>query len=185
MMAQKSSAKIDAVEIDKDAFEESSLNVNESKWGNKIKTFHSSIQQFESKIRYDLIISNPPFYIQENNIKINHSQRAKARQDKDLPFDVLCNEVMKRLSDKGKFWLILPTDETEEFLITAKKAKLLLQGEILIKPKPSKPINRIIMCLSKSRSEVHSDVFTIYDDAGTSTDQYYELTKEFLLWKRR
>jgi tRNA1Val (adenine37-N6)-methyltransferase len=185
MMAQKSSAKIDAVELDEGAFEEATLNFKASKWSNKIKAYHTSIQQFESKISYDLIISNPPFYVEENNIKITNSKRAKARQDKDLPFDSLCEEVMKRLSDKGKFWLILPTDEAEEFLAIAKKAKLFLQGEILIKPKPSKSINRIVMCFGKTKSEMYSDIFTVYDDAGTSTEDYYELTKEFLLWKRR
>jgi tRNA1Val (adenine37-N6)-methyltransferase len=185
MMAQKSSAKIDAVEIDEGAFEEATFNFKASKWSNKIKAFHASVQQFESKISYDLIISNPPFYIEDDNIKIKNTQRAKARQDKDLPFDILVSEVMKRLSDTGKFWLILPTDEAEEFLAIAKKAKLILQGEILIKPKPSKPINRIVMCFGKTKTEMHSDIFTIYDDAGTSTEEYYELTREFLLWKRR
>jgi tRNA1Val (adenine37-N6)-methyltransferase len=185
MMAQKSSAKIDAVEIDESAFEESSLNFKASKWSTKIKVFHTPIQQFEIKTSYDMIISNPPFYVEENNIKIKNSTRAKARQDKDLTFESLCDEVMKRLTDDGKFWLILPTDEAEDFLIIAQKAKLHLQGEILIKPKPSKPINRIVMCLGKAKTKAISSIFTIYDDAGTSTEEYYELTKDFLLWKRR
>ena len=185
MLAQKSSAKIEAVEIEEGAFEEATLNFKVSKWSANMKVFHTPIQQFESKTLYDLIISNPPFYVEENNIKIKNSTRAKARQDKDLPFDVLVEEVMKRLSERGKFWLILPTDEAEDFLAIAVKSKLYLHGEILIKPKPSKPINRIVMCFGKSKTKTISSIFTLYDDAGTSSEEYYELTKDFLLWKRR
>jgi tRNA1Val (adenine37-N6)-methyltransferase len=185
MMAQKTNAKIDAVEIDENAFEEALYNAKQTKWGNKISIYHSSIQQFTSTAKYDLIVSNPPFYVHENHIMIPDEQRSKARHNKELSFSELCIEAENRLTDQGTFWLILPVDEAEEFMELAPKHGLYIHREIFIKPKPTKPINRIVMCLGKQKIKPYQEVFTIYDQSGKSTEEYYELTREFLLWKQR
>ena len=185
MMAQKSNAKIDAVEIDLSAFEEADSNAKKTKWSSKIKVHHTSIQQFQSTIKYDLIISNPPFYEEENNVKIKNGQRSKARHNAELSLNELAEEVKNRLSDEGKFWVILPPGEADEFVLIATKLGLIMYREIFIKPKPSKSINRIVMCFGKQKSKSFGEVFTIYDESGRSSEEYYELTREFLLWKSR
>jgi tRNA1Val (adenine37-N6)-methyltransferase len=63
MLAQaKHNAYIDAIEIDKDAFEQACQNVEVSPWGGRIKVFHADARDNEFPHKYDLIISNPPFY---------------------------------------------------------------------------------------------------------------------------
>ena len=192
MMAQKSTTTIDAVEIDEAAFTEANENFRLSKWAGRLNIFHTPIQLFSSSTiqpinphPYDLIISNPPYFDSQKNYQIADVQRSKARHDKYLLPEVLCAEVMKFLSDDGKFWLILPTKEAEEFKSAAIANGLYLAEEILIKPKPSKPENRVIMCYSKSKEEIVTLEFTLYDDDGNPTEEYYQLTKDFLLWERR
>ena len=66
MLAQKTNAGIDAVEIDSNAFEQAKENILFSPWKDQIKIFNADIKQWNAPTKYDLIISNPPFY--ENDL---------------------------------------------------------------------------------------------------------------------
>ncbi len=66
MLAQKSNAEIDAVEIDENAFMQTKENFNESQWTKQLQAFHADIKNWGATIKYDLIISNPPFF--ENDL---------------------------------------------------------------------------------------------------------------------
>ncbi|MFI5221674.1 MAG: tRNA1(Val) (adenine(37)-N6)-methyltransferase [Bacteroidia bacterium] len=191
MMAQKSEAEIDAVEMDEAAFEEAKENFLNSKWKERINIFHSPIQSFldsaflpdrqARKDRYDLIITNPPYFEHSKNYKIEDPTRSKARQDKELSLEELGNEIMKLISDEGKFWLILPAKESKDFEKIATEKSLLLQKRIFIKPKRSKPVNRMVMCFGKQKQELVESEFIIYKEDGKPTEEYFELTREFLL----
>ena len=76
MVAQKCQCKIDAVEIDKDAFNQLTDNVFNSPWANLIDCHHADINHFASSTKrtYDFIISNPPFFSNQQkspNAQIN------------------------------------------------------------------------------------------------------------------
>ncbi len=186
MMAQKTNALVDAVEIDEATYKEARENFHNSDWIEQLNSFHSSIQDFECiENDYDLIITNPPYFKTENNFAIQNEVRAKARQDEYLSFDVLCEEVKNRLCDEGYFWTILPKNEAAEFIIIAEKYQLFLFKQIQIKPKPSKDYNRLVMCFVKHKCDTQHEVFTIYEDNGNPTEEYYQLTKDFLLWEGR
>ena len=61
MLAQKTNAVIDSVEIDASAFDQAKQNISLSSWKEKIQLYHNSINNFEPLTRYDFIICNPPF----------------------------------------------------------------------------------------------------------------------------
>src|SRR5664280_2075596 len=65
MLAQRSNAAIDAVEIDDDAYCEAKFNFEQSPWKERLKIFHSDFNAFSKEYghQYDLIVSNPPFFI--------------------------------------------------------------------------------------------------------------------------
>src|SRR5688572_26978908 len=54
---------IDAVEIDFDAYEQALENFEASPWKEHLRVYHTSIEEYESIQRYDLIVSNPPYFI--------------------------------------------------------------------------------------------------------------------------
>ncbi len=65
MLAQRSNAEvIDAVELNADAYIQTVENFEASDWGDRLFCYHASLQEFADEIddKYDLIISNPPFY---------------------------------------------------------------------------------------------------------------------------
>ncbi|MFN4083702.1 MAG: tRNA1(Val) (adenine(37)-N6)-methyltransferase [Bacteroidia bacterium] len=183
IMAQKyTNAKITAVEIDEAAYLQSQQNISNSKFSQQIILFNQNILCFKPQNCYDLIITNPPYYKQKNNYKIEDEQRSKARHDKDLPFVDLIDFVLKNLNTEGCFWLILPTKEANEFLALCAK-KLFLNECVSIKPKPTKQPNRMILCFSLVQTKKTEKIFTVYNEDGSPTNEYIDITKEFYLWK--
>jgi tRNA1Val (adenine37-N6)-methyltransferase len=72
MCAQRSNATIDAVEIDEQSALEADFNFNNSKWSNRLNVHHQSLQNYTSTCShlYDVIISNPPYFVKNNNFSI-------------------------------------------------------------------------------------------------------------------
>lgn len=185
MLAQRfEQSIIDAVEIDNGAVAEALFNVRESKWNDRITVHHQSLQVFESESKkYDLIVSNPPYYKSENNYKIDTEQRSKARQTETLSFDDLVKAVAHLLTDQGICWMVLPAIESELLFTKAREAGLYPNHQIFVHAKLSKAFNRVIFSLTKAKGELQKSTFVIYQEDGTYTQQYTKATMPFLLWE--
>ena len=172
MLAQRSDAKIDAVEIDEGAYNQALSNISESKFSNKVRVQHQRIQDFTVSENYDLIISNPPFY--QQSLKSPDAQTNKALHAVTLTFDELIAAVKHLLKPDGRFVVLLPPFEIEKLIAIAQKKELYLSNKISIRHDESKPIFRIIatfqsvqmldyqestLMIRKNNSNVYSDEF--------------------------
>jgi tRNA1Val (adenine37-N6)-methyltransferase len=183
MMAQKyPHAQITGVEIDLLAAQQAKQNCSMSKFSKQINIYHQDILLFEPTNAFDLIISNPPYFINKSNKSISDEQRSQARHDKALPFENLIDFTIKNLSDDGLFWLILPTNESQVFLKLS-EGKLFLKTQINIFPKATKAANRVIMALAKKPTEVLKENFIIYHNNNNPTQAYIDITQAFYLWR--
>ncbi|MES2656586.1 MAG: methyltransferase [Bacteroidota bacterium] len=182
MLAQKNtSLLIDAIEIDDDAFIQAKENIETSVFAPQIQIHHGALQHFEPDKKFDLIISNPPYFIGKNNFSIHNIQRAKARHDDDLPFDVLIQKASDLLTNDGTLRVILPAQESKVFINLALQMGLYLQVQTYLKPKPDKSYNRVIIQLGKTEQTVIENEFTIYHEDGNQTEWYKETCKDFYL----
>ncbi len=182
MLAQKSSARIDAIDIDLNAFIQATENVNDCKWKDRIEIHHISLQQFakESDHKYDLIVSNPPYFIDSS--KASEESRTNARHTDQLPFKDLLDGVLKLLNPNGKFYVILPTKESELFREDAEKHKLFLTKVTRVITRTDKPEKRLLMRFEFIQRAFSEDSITIEKDERHSyTDEYKELTKDYYL----
>jgi len=184
MMAQKSTANIDAIELDEVAFVEAKENFETSSWFDRINIKHGDVRLNKFDYQFDIIISNPPYYQLGKSYSIEDEQRLQARHDKDLPFSDLCNVVFSLLKTEGVFWLILPKEESMLFDEEATKMGLYLQESIDVKPKATKKVNRVIMKWGKLNTQIITKEFIIYNEDGSATVDYIHLTKDFYLWKQ-
>ncbi len=109
MAAQLGASHITGVELSEAAFDETQSNFHSSPWNDRMEAVHSSIQHFSVNTtdRYDLIISNPPFF--HNHSKSSDPLKRQARHTDLLPFPDLLASVDRVLADSGHFYLLLPS----------------------------------------------------------------------------
>jgi tRNA1Val (adenine37-N6)-methyltransferase len=182
MVAQKSTAFIDAIEIEEMAYEQAKENVNASPWSNSIRIFHTSIQNFilEANHRYDLIISNPPFY--SNQLKSPNTQKNIAHHSEQLSFDELINSVNQLLSEDGKFIFILPESEFKLLGKRLSENNFYETERMMIKDRSSSPIFRIIGSFQRIVTNYPTErELIIKDENGVYTEDFKKLLKDYYL----
>lgn len=186
MCAQRSSATIDAVEIDEQAALEADYNFKKSKWTNRLNIYHQSLQNYTQacSLLYDVIISNPPYFVKDSNFSIEDEQRSKARHDADLPLNHLAKHTQQLLNVEGSFWLILPTQEAQLFSNYASEAGLFLKQQIELLPKANKPVNRVIQQWCKQETTIVKSNFVIYEPNGEPSLSYKKIAQEFYIGKQ-
>ncbi len=182
MMAQRSEAQITAIEIEKKAAEEAIENVNQSPWKNQISVENISFQEFlkTNSKGFDLIISNPPFFV--NDQKSRDNNLAIAKHNDLLPFsDIIAGSIMQ-LSDTGILALILPVEPAKFFIESAIKNRLFLKRLTQVRPNNIKETHRYLIEFSKTNTEIEISELTIHEDDGSDfTQNYKNLTKDFYL----
>ena len=183
MMAQKNAdAEIDAIEIDPDAFQEASMNVQQSPWSDRISLELCSFQDFakQTSREYDLIVSNPPFFT--NGVKAPIQIRSQARHSDSLPLEVLISGAAGLLREKGRIALILPVESLPEIQQMAVSNQLFISRLCWIKPNPQKSDFRILIELTNSECLTQEEHLMIeFETHHDYTLEYKELTKDFYL----
>lgn len=179
MMAQRSSAQIDAVEIETNAYIQAQENIKNSPFKNRIKCYNTAIQEFHNSEPYDLIISNPPYF--EASLKSDSKSRNIARHNDDLSLSDLFSKTTQLLAPNGIFAFILPHSSLEKIKMAAKENKLYIKDITEVKGREHKAPNRILVCLQKEEVNMTTNILTIYSPTGGYTDAFQELTKDYYL----
>ncbi len=183
MLAQKSNAHIDAIDMDKGAFEQAGINVGESIFKNKISVYHQSFQEFSKQPdkKFDLIVTNPPYFV--DSLKNSDSNRSNARHADVLPNADLISGVKNILTPKGKFCLILPKKEAEKFRELAEQKGLHLSKLLRVRTRLDKEEEkRHLMQFEFNPTEFSESTLVIEKDERKSyTEEYKNLTKDYYM----
>jgi tRNA1Val (adenine37-N6)-methyltransferase len=183
MLAQRSTAQqIDALEIDEQAYEQATDNLENSPWNDRLFCFHAGLDEFmeEPEDEYDLIVSNPPFYGED--YKTNNDQRDLARFQDALPFEDLIEAADLLLSENGILAVIIPFKEEDRFLAIAKEFELYPTKITRVKGTPTAEIKRSLLALSRNKTTLFSiDELTIEIGRHEYTPEYIALTQDFYL----
>ena len=185
MIAQRSDAMtIDAVEVDEKAYEQAVENFEKSDWGDRLYCYNATFQEFADEIaaeeeRYDLIVSNPPFYT--DNFESEDVSRNKARFTSSLSFEELLVGVSKILSENGVFSTIIPFKEETNFIALAKENNLFLNRFCRVQGHETAEIKRTLMEFSFNEIELKEESLVIETARHKYTEAYIDLTKDFYL----
>ncbi|WP_273565443.1 tRNA1(Val) (adenine(37)-N6)-methyltransferase [Maribacter halichondriae] len=182
MLAQRTIAEIiDAIEIDEDAYEQCVENFESSTWADRLFCYHAGLDEFLEEVdeKYDLIVSNPPFYSED--VSSGNSSRDIARQNQSLPFDELLSSVSILLSQRGTFSTIIPFKEKVELLALASHVGLYPIRITHVRGNPSSEIKRSLIELSFSQMKTKYDELIIEKGRHEYTDEYIKLTQDFYL----
>jgi len=178
MLAQRTDAEIDAIDIEYAAHVQAKENFSESKWHDRLKSFHCSLQEFTPSKKYDLIISNPPYF----PLPKSHQERegTQARYTHLLSFSDLAEHVVRLLSSKGKFYVIFPIHEGAMFTNEAEKRELFLTNYVWVKTTSRKKFpKRILMEFGFSEKKDMDDSMIVIQSENKFTEEYKNMTKGY------
>ena len=179
MYAQKNlKAIIDAVEIEENAGIQAKENFLSSAWSNRLKIHHTDIKKFVSDKKYELIISNPPFY--ENELSTNEKNKNIAKHDAGLRLENLMGVIKKHLAPAGRFAILLPLHRIEYFEDLAAENNFFPQEKLLVRQTPKHNFFRCGMIFSQNKTELKPAELIIKNN-NDYTNELIELMKDYYL----
>ena len=180
MLAQRNpNSQILALDINPIAVELSSKNFSESIFNKRLKAIHQDFSEFSSQEKFDLIISNPPYF------EASDSEKDKlARQTIALNFSQLIEKSAEFIDSKGLFTVIIPFDSGENFIQLAQKNQFHLIRKVIIYGIKNSTPKRLLLEFSREKSDYKEENFVIEKSPRQYSDSYLELTKEFHVFKK-
>lgn len=181
MLAQRNAdAQFLGIDINEEAVHLTKINFGHSSFRSRLENTQSDFKDFSTEKRFDLIVSNPPYF------EVSDSEKDKvARQNVELNFQQLISKSSQLLSEKGLFSVIIPAEAGNDFVKIADENKLFLIRKINIKGIENSKVKRLILEFSLNESLMEESEFIIEKSPRQYSDQYLELTKEFHVFKNR
>ena len=183
MFAQKNpTCIIDAVEIDDEAYEQGRQNVAASPFGARVNLIHADAKTSSSTKKYDLIISNPPFY--EKELKPMNQKKNIAHHDSGLLLEELLYVIKINLAPGGLFYLLLPYKRNDEVKKTLFEKDLSILKLIFVRQSTGHDYFRIMLTGKlKDENEIETiiDEISIWNDQQQYTGEFKELLKDYYL----
>ncbi len=179
MMAQRSTALIDAVELDQYAFEQAYSNVRQSMFSHRINLHQGDIQTFAPAHLYDCIVSNPPFY--QNHLKSDKRAKNMAHHTDTLSFEALLTSVWRLLDEQGIFVVLLPDYEMGLLRKLCEAKGLFLQQSLCIRHRAGSKILRKIGVFRKQKQAFITEELHIKDAQEQYTEAFKALLQAYYL----
>jgi tRNA1Val (adenine37-N6)-methyltransferase len=181
MIAQRSEAKIIAIEPEISSFKQVRQNIENSKWGKRINVRNTDLQNYDpGTMKFDLIVTNPPYFT--DSLRNPDPGKAASRHSDKLTNDELLKGVSRLLEENGRFQLIMPYVEGNILIAVAQEYGFYCNNILKIKSLPTSEIKRLILTFSKKRLQAKERFLTIeHGRRHEFTEEYKNLTKDFYL----
>ena len=181
MMAQLSTAAISAIEIDEGSCGDALMNFRNSPWQERLRLFADDFNAFQDthSEKYDLVVSNPPFFIK--SMRSADAASSVARHDVSLSFQQLIAGSKRLLNEYGRLAVILPVEALDDFRETARLEGFYLARRTSVIPKLGKPPKRVLLEFSLAAVYPEMDELVILQDLHKYSARFEELTKDFYL----
>lgn len=181
MLAQKSAAMIDAVELDETSAQLAKENFDNSPWSFRLQVYQDDFVRYAENctLHYNLIISNPPFFNHGFDAGYGSERRRKARSQSSLSFSALLTGVKKLLTEDGRFALIIPAGQEAAFMNEAEKFGLYPVKICLVKSFEKEEPKRLLLEMTNVQGPCRQANFVIYQSPRQYSVDYIKLTAEF------
>lgn len=175
-------AIIDAIDIDAEATKTAALNFKNSPFAHRLNAFNQGFEHYfiNNPLKfYDLIISNPPFFI--DALKSDNESKNLARHTNIGFFDSLFSQAKQHLTNEGCLQIIVPTQIENQIIQIALQNNLYLNCKTIITSFiNSKPI-RCILNFNKNKLVYQETTFAIYESQGIHSAGYKTALKDFFI----
>lgn len=180
MLAQRSEAEVVAIEPDHESFIQSCENINNSKWKDRIEVFETTLQEYNTKNKFDLIVTNPPYF--SDSIRNPDQRKSFARHNDTLSSSDILKSMNLLLNYNGRLQLIMPYIEGNILIAEASGYGFYCYDMLKIRPLPTSEIRRLILTFGRERVRITEKFLTIeHGKRHEFTEEYINLTKDFYL----
>ncbi len=180
MLAQRNSnCSIQGIDINPKAIELAEKNLQSFPLPNNISFQLNSIQNFKSTNKFDLIVSNPPFF--QNSTPSPSSLSNQAKHTASLSLQDVVMHSKRLLSETGTIALIYPFRYFDDLEFIATSNALHINELILFNGQKGKEINRMIVFLSPKKETLKKMLLTVRGDYNGYSKEVLEILKPFLL----
>lgn len=180
MLAQRcKEARIIGLDIDDEAVSQAHENIGSSPWKERVEVILQDVCTYTPDRLFDTIVSNPPYF--NNSLKCTDTQRNTARHTDTLSMDALLEGAARLMTDKGRFSIILPAEQTDELLGTAASKGLYPSRQTHVITRPGLPPKRVLMEFRKIKETLQTDEIVIELERHVYSPEYIELTRDFYL----
>jgi len=182
MLAQKSTAVLDALDIDRQSCDQAYENFQLSPWKNQLNVIEADFLDYNklSVSGYDLIVSNPPYF--STGDRKSDARKGRARHNDCLNFEGLCHGAANLLNESGRLCVIVPDNRFHELIYAASDVQLFLSNVLLVHPVIGRRPNRYIAEFSKENPVfVKFERLFIREAGGLYTTGYKEYVKDYYL----
>ncbi len=181
MLAQRTERDvwIEGIEIEEQDAIQAAENSSLSPWKNRIKVTHQSLQEFKDGESFDLIVSNPPYFI--NSQLPPSTDRAKARHTHSLSYQELIDHSTRLLKNEGRLAVVLPYIEGKDFVNLASIRGLICIRQLAFYSRKDKPQERWLFEFALIPKPLVTEQLTLHGEGETWSPEYKALTKSFYL----
>lgn len=172
-------SQIIGIELDEPSAHQAIENAANSPFSNRIKILQADFLTHAFTEKYDLIVSNPPFF--KGNTSTGKSERDRARHEEYLPQGKFLDKIISILSPKGKLAVVLPKEEAQEFIGLAKVHYLYPSRITKVYGRPCAGDKRWLVEIGFGKIDALESDFLLRDENAQYSMTYRELTKGFHL----
>lgn len=182
MLAQRSDAEIHGIELDDLAAGQALENIQQSLWRGRIEIIHGDATTYQFPGKYDLLISNPPFF--NNSLLGSNAQRNNARHTLTLTYQHVFDIIRDNIAEGGEAVILLPVEglNTWKDILTANNWHIATLLEIY--PKKGAIANRVIgVCKAGQKTDCEVQYLFIRETGNEYTEAFQELLSPYYLDK--
>ncbi|WP_455425435.1 tRNA1(Val) (adenine(37)-N6)-methyltransferase [Dryocola sp. LX212] len=184
MLAQRTGddVPIDAVELDPVAAEQAAENASTCPWASRINVHCADIREWaqQASQRYNLIVSNPPFF--EQGSTCASPERAQARYTTTLDHSALLNSATQLITEDGFFCVIMPETAGTAFSEQAKSQGWFVRYRADVADNETRLPHRVMLALSPTDGEYFTERLVIRGPDQNWSEGYCGLTQDFYLF---
>ncbi len=183
---------IEAVEIDPAACKTARRNFEASGWNDRLTLHCADAQQLTGRVRFDHIVSNPPFFM--DSLASPDRSRNTARHAGQLTYEALIGLSDRLLRPDGRISLILPAGvETQKMVMLAGARGFVVSRRLDVHSTPKSGPKRSLIEFSRIKManiaankdeilDTEPDFLVIQDAGpGSFSAEYRALTRDFYL----
>ena len=155
-------------------FSQKNSNINNI----KSKILKDNYLEISNEIRFDMIVSNPPFY-HSDVIKSENQNKYIARYNDNMPLEQFIQKSSKLLNSNGKFFFCYDVKQINEIILYLKKYNLNLESLQFVHPKKDKSATLILVYArknSKSLCDIQAPLI-VFDKSGEFTNEVNDIYK--------